>query len=83
MSTVPKVSTAFSTILAALSKFATESYDATAYPPSAFISATTKSAGVAESPVQSTDPPRSLTTTFAPSSAIIVLRHGQYHGLHL
>ena len=33
------------------------------------ISSTTKSAGVAESPVPSTDPPRSLTTTFAPSLA--------------
>ena len=43
---------------------------ATAVPPMAVISSTTCWAGPASPPLPSWAPPRSLTTTFAPSSAI-------------
>ena len=67
ISTPPKFSTAVFTILDALSKSATESNDAIAFPPSALISLTTRSAGASDSPVPSTATPKSFTTTLAPS----------------
>ena len=64
----PKASTASSTMLLAPSRSATDALLATASPPRAFISATTASAA-SPSPVPSTPPPRSLTTTLAPRLA--------------
>ena len=65
----PKASTAESTRRFAASKSVTSSWLAMASPPAALISATTSSAGVASEPVPSGDPPRSFTTTLAPSAA--------------
>ena len=62
----PYVSIALCTIASPPPGVATESPLATASPPAPRISSTTRSAAVAELPVPSTAPPRSLTTTSAP-----------------
>src|SRR5215813_7296391 len=48
---------------------ATDSKLGTAMPPRFLISVTTSSAGAAEEPAPSEEPPGSLTTTLAPSAA--------------
>ena len=68
MSMRPKASIAVWTIDFAPSRSDTEALLATAVPPSSSISATTASA-MSPSPVPSTLPPRSFTTTFAPRLA--------------
>ena len=63
----PKVDTACSTIARAPSNELTLSVFATAWPPAATISSTTDCAAEMSEPDPSTAPPRSLTTTLAPS----------------
>src|SRR5438105_4670982 len=65
----PKASMAALTSFCPPSQSATLSALAMASPPAALISSTTCWAGVRSSPVPSIAPPRSLTTTFAPSWA--------------
>ncbi|CAB4794108.1 unannotated protein [freshwater metagenome] len=65
----PKVSTAVCTRRCAPSQSATLSTFATASPPIARISSTTTCAAARSAPEPSTFPPRSFTTTFAPSDA--------------
>src|SRR3984893_204165 len=65
----PKASRAASTRRLPPSQSATLSALARACPPMAVISSTTCWAGVRSSPVPSIAPPRSLTTTLAPSAA--------------
>ena len=65
----PKDETAWSTIALAPSKELTLSVFATAWPPAAAISSTTDCAAEMSAPEPSTAPPRSLTTTLAPSEA--------------
>jgi hypothetical protein len=66
---VPKVSIACWMRRCAPSQSATLSPLTTASPPIALISSTTCCAGVASLPLPSFAPPRSLTTTLAPSDA--------------
>ena len=63
----PNVETAWSTIAFAPSKELTLSVLATACPPAAVISSATDCAADTSAPEPSTAPPRSLTTTLAPS----------------
>ncbi len=65
----PKVSTAWSTRCLAPSQSATSSKLAMAEPPASAISFTTCCAGDVSAPVPSGLPPRSFTTTLAPSDA--------------
>ena len=65
----PNVETAWSTIALAPSNELTLSVLATAWPPAAVISSTTDWAAEMSAPEPSTAPPRSLTTTLAPSEA--------------
>ena len=65
----PKVETAWSTSALAPAKELTLSVLATAWPPAAVISSTTDWAAETSAPEPSTAPPRSLTTTLAPSEA--------------
>jgi hypothetical protein len=65
----PNAAIAVSTMRLAPSQSVTSSWLATASPPAATISSTTWVAGEASAPVPSGLPPRSLTTTLAPSAA--------------
>src|SRR5262245_7681988 len=65
----PNVSIARWTMRPAPAKSATFSPSATASPPMPLISSTTSIAGLSEPPSPCMSPPRSLTTTFAPSAA--------------
>ena len=65
----PKLETAWSTMALAPANELTLSVLATAWPPAAVISSTTDWAAETSVPDPSTAPPRSLTTTFAPSDA--------------
>src|SRR5262245_53244120 len=69
ISTRPNSLIAVLMMFSAAAKSATLSALATARPPLAAMAATTSSAGVVDWPVPSTAPPRSFTTTAAPSSA--------------
>src|SRR5262245_9705886 len=69
VSRCPKVSIARWTMRPAPAKSATFSPSATASPPIALISSTTSIAGLSEPPSPCMSPPRSFTTTFAPSRA--------------
>src|SRR6202046_5169337 len=69
MLSLPKLSTAQSTIRFAALKSVTLSKLATASPPAERISLTTSSAGERDCPVPSKCPPRSFTTPFAPCLA--------------
>ncbi|SKV20976.1 Uncharacterised protein [Mycobacteroides abscessus subsp. abscessus] len=68
-SSCPKVSTAWFTRFEAPAHVEMLSVFATALPPAAVISSTTSCAGPASEPEPSLAPPRSLTTTEAPSLA--------------
>lgn len=65
----PKRSTAAAMIASPPAGVSTESYDATATPPAAVISSTTRSATPLSAPSPCIDPPRSLTITEAPRRA--------------
>src|SRR5262245_60559114 len=69
MSTRPQRSTVSATIFRTASKSVTEAPLATASPPMARISSTTRCAAEAEPPRPLTSLPRSLTTTLAPRRA--------------